>query len=139
VPLDVSPDWSPVMAFRLERNGFVIHVDTVEEVRALLSSLEDAPPAPTRRVKPTRDGSSRLKPTRGRSNGALDGRILDILNEQGPMKPGALAEACKAERAHVRAAVNELEAAGKVSIEGVTASRTISLAQANGRPKEAVR
>jgi len=115
------------MAFRLERNGFVIHVDTVEEVRALLSSLEE-PPRPRRQAAPRQADARRLKTTRGRSNGALDGRILDILNEQGPMKPGALAEACKAERAHVRAAVNELVSAGKVSVTGATATRLISLA-----------
>lgn len=115
------------MAFRVERNGFVIHVDTAADVHALIADGETkAPKAPRRgKVAPRRS----VKGQRGASSGSVSGRILEVLGEHGAMSPGTLAKAVKVDKSYVRKAVAELRDAGKVSVEGSTANRLIALAK----------
>jgi hypothetical protein len=116
------------VAYRVEHNGFVIHADTVDDVRALVVAIEKPLlPLMQERRKVERQP---VKRQRGSSDGALEGRIVSVLQERGALSPADLCEAVKAERHHVNVAAKALEAAGKIRSEGQTTKRRLMLAKA---------
>jgi hypothetical protein len=124
------------MAYRIQRNGFVIEADTVEDVRALVDAIDKPLVALMAQPPKPRIVSVAKKPPRGASDGALEGRILSVL-EKAPMSPADLCAAVKAERYNVSNTCKALEDRGLVRSEGKTSQRRWMLAKAQ-RPKEAV-
>ncbi len=122
-------DVVPTSRFRVERSGFVIHVESAEDVQQLLA-LFDTQISVDMRVRLPRSPRTKGRAAtavRGRSSGAIEGRVLSVLKEQGPLGPGALTTECKASRYHVTKAVRELVKRGAVLSQGSTSNRTFAL------------
>ncbi len=122
------------MGYRIQRNGFVIEADTVDDVQALIAAL-DKPLLPMMQERRAAAKPAKRSP-RGTSDGALDGRILSAL-DAGALSPGVLCDRVKAERYNVNMALRGLVDRGVVRVEGATSKRRITLAKAP-KPKEAL-
>lgn len=109
------------MAYRISPDGH-IHVDTVDELQAVLALRENHG---GKRVNGTK--VPKLAPN------ALEGRLLDILKERGALGPRDLVTEAKADRYSVNKALKALIARHLVKSQGATASRKYLAVKGNGK------
>lgn len=125
--MDADVEVQAALCAKLLGNGKTAEQIIKEAVNAFSRSiLGGAHPMPKRIGRP-------LKPNRAakaaaQSPGSLEARVMQLVKQLEPAKPGDLASGLGVDIATSRKVIGKLIQAGKLKAEGVTASRRISLA-----------